>query len=60
MIPAGRAPLGTDDIAKRKGANSLPRTEAEELPKPISRPCVRTRIWDAEQVEAHLAGEEVP
>lgn len=60
MIPAGRTPLGTDDIAKRKGVKSLPRSAAEQLPAPISRMGARTRIWDREQIDAHLAGQEVP
>ena len=60
MIPAGRTPLGTADIAERKGTKVLSRTDAELLPAPISRPGARTRIWDAKQVEAHLAGQQVP
>lgn len=60
MIPAGRTPLGTADIAKLKGTRSLSRDDAEQLPAPISREGARTRIWDSEQVGAHLAGREVP
>ncbi|WP_127356034.1 hypothetical protein [Actinacidiphila soli] len=61
MIPAGRIPLGADDIAQRKGKKTLSRAEAEQLPAPISREGARTRIWDKEQVEAHLAGlQEIP
>jgi hypothetical protein len=60
MIPAGRTPLGTADIAKRKGTKSLSRSDAEQLPTPISRPGAQTRIWDKEQVDAHLAGKEIP
>jgi hypothetical protein len=60
MIPAGRTPLGTADIAKRKGTKRLSPADAEQLPTPISRPGAQTRIWDKKQVDAHLAGKEVP
>jgi hypothetical protein len=60
MIPAGRTPLGTTDIAKRMGRKTLPRDAADLLPAPISRTGAQTRIWDADQVEAKLADQEVP
>ncbi|MET7621957.1 hypothetical protein [Streptomyces sp. NPDC005408] len=60
MIPAGRTPLGTADVAKRMGTKSLPRTVAEQLPEPISRQGARTFIWDSEQIDARLADGNVP
>jgi hypothetical protein len=60
MIPAGRTPLGTADIAKRMGKKTLPRTVAEQLPEPISREGARTFIWDSKQIEAKLADRKVP
>lgn len=60
MIPAGRTPLSTADIAKRQGRKTLLRGAVQQLPEPISRPGARTLIWDAEQIDAHLAGKPVP
>ncbi|MET9669604.1 hypothetical protein ABZY19_30265 [Streptomyces sp. NPDC006475] len=60
MIRAGRTPLGSADIAKRKGLKALPRGAAQQLPAPVSRPGARTLIWDAEQIDAYLADEQLP
>ncbi|WP_329046866.1 MULTISPECIES: hypothetical protein [unclassified Streptomyces] len=60
MIRAGRTPVGTADVAKLLGRKTLPAALAKSLPAPISRAGAQSRIWDLEQVEAHLAGREIP
>ncbi|MGW0545470.1 hypothetical protein ACWD0D_35065 [Streptomyces griseoincarnatus] len=60
MIPAGRTGLGTADVAKRMNRKTLPPEIRQTLPTPISREGARTTIWDAEQIDAHLAGREIP
>ncbi|MFJ8870555.1 hypothetical protein ACIRD6_32985 [Streptomyces sp. NPDC102473] len=60
MIRAGRTPVGTADVAKLLGRKTLPAALAKSLPAPISRTGAQSRIWDLEQVEAHLAGREIP
>ncbi|MGW2841911.1 hypothetical protein ACWCWD_29500 [Streptomyces sp. NPDC001493] len=60
MILAGRTPLGTAEVLERLGRKTLPPAVAKSLPAPISRTGAQTRIWDAEQIDAHVAGEEIP
>ncbi|RLV64360.1 SLV.36 [Streptomyces sp. CBMAI 2042] len=60
MIPAGRTGLGTAEVAKRMNRKTLPPEVRQTLPTPISRKKARTAIWDAEQIDAHLAGQEIP
>lgn len=60
MIRAGRTPLSTADVAKRKGLKALPRGAAQQLPAPISREGARTLIWDADQIDAYLTAQDVP
>lgn len=60
MIPAGRTGLGTTDVAKRMHRKTLPPEVRQALPAPISREGARTAIWDAGQIDAHLAGQEIP
>ncbi|MEU4266112.1 hypothetical protein ACYCCF_30245 [Streptomyces argenteolus] len=60
MIRAGRTPMGSADVAKRLDRKKLLPAVAKTLPPPISRSGAQTRIWDFEQVEAHLTGREIP
>ncbi|MFH9733894.1 hypothetical protein [Streptomyces sp. NPDC017260] len=54
-----RTPLGTDGVCKRLGRKNLPATVADTLPPPLNSGR-KTRIWDAEQLDAHLAGLGIP
>ncbi|MEU8672704.1 hypothetical protein AB0C71_38075 [Streptomyces anulatus] len=60
MIPAGRTGLGTTEVAALINRKALSRTVRESLPAPISREGARTFIWDAEQINAHIAGTDIP
>lgn len=63
VIPAGRTPIGEADAAALMGI-SLDTFRRRKLwatlPPTLSRDKARVRLWDLDQVRAHLAGEPVP
>jgi hypothetical protein len=63
VIPAGRTAIGDADVAALLGV-SLDTFRRRKLwatlPPTLSRDGARVRLWDLDQVRAHLAGEPVP